>query len=141
MIIEINENEVELKKVLTKIFLQDDKEKSIDPNFLTFAFSVKDNNGNILGGIRGWRIFNEIYIDELAVDKSIRGQGYAKKLLETVEQKINDGSCDNINLVTHKFQNAVGFYKKCGFKVEFVRSNTKNTQSNKYYLSKKCRGA
>ncbi|MDR1086839.1 MAG: GNAT family N-acetyltransferase [Endomicrobium sp.] len=94
----------------------------------------------MLGGIRGWRIFNEIYIDELAIDKSIRGYGYAKKLLWTLEQEANDGSCDNINLVTNEFQNAVGFYKKCGFNVDFVRSNSKNARSNKYYLSKKCRG-
>ncbi|MDR1086840.1 MAG: hypothetical protein LBL16_01100 [Endomicrobium sp.] len=42
MRIEINENEEELKKALTKIFLQDDKEKSMKPNFLIFAFSVKE---------------------------------------------------------------------------------------------------
>ncbi|MDR3306247.1 MAG: hypothetical protein LBS61_01000 [Endomicrobium sp.] len=74
MRIEINENEEELKKALTKIFLQDDKEKSMKP-------------------------------------------------------------------IANEFQNAVGFYEKRGFKVDFVRSNGKNARSDKCCLSKKRRGA
>ncbi|MDR3257122.1 MAG: GNAT family N-acetyltransferase [Endomicrobium sp.] len=137
MKIEINENEEELKKALNKIFIEDDRKNKIDPKFLAFAFSIKDDKNNILGGVRGWRIFNDIYVDELAVDKNIRRQGYGKKLLEMVEQKINDGFCDNINLVTNEFQEAIDFYKKCGFKIDFVRYNSKNEKSNKYYMVKK----
>jgi GNAT superfamily N-acetyltransferase len=137
MKIEINENEEKLKEVLTEIFVQDTKERNINSNFRAFSFSVRDDNGKILGGVRGFRIFNAIYIDKLAIDKSIRKQGYAKKLLETIELEVNDGSCDNLNLTTTEFQEAIGFYKKCGFKIDFIRRNDKDARSTKYYLSKK----
>ena len=30
--------------------------------FKAFAYAVKDDKGNIIGGIHGWRAFDEIYI-------------------------------------------------------------------------------
>ena len=75
-------------------------------------------------------------IDELCVDKSIRGQGIGRKLIEIVEAEVDDGECENINLITNEYQGAVKFYEKCGFEVEFIRKH-KNSKFNKYYMVKK----
>ena len=137
MKIEKVENSDILKDSMDKIYEIDDKEKGVDDiKFKTFAYAVKDSENNIIGGIHGWRAFDEIYIDEICIDKAIRGQGIGKKLLEIVEKEVNDGNCENINLLTNEYQNAIEFYKKCGFDIEFIRKH-KNTKFNKYYMVKK----
>ena len=127
-----------LKTQMDKIYEMDDKEKGVnDIKFKAFAYAVKDDN-NIIGGIHGWRAFDEIYIDELCIDKSIRGHGIGKKLIEIVEKEVDDGKCENINLITNEFQEAIEFYKKCGFEIEFIRYH-KNNKFTKYYMIKKLR--
>jgi ribosomal protein S18 acetylase RimI-like enzyme len=81
-------------------------------------------------------VFDEIYIDEICLDKSIRGQGFGRKLLEIVESEVNDGGCENISLFTTDFQSAVGFYEKCGFEVAFVREHKNNKKFSKYHMVK-----
>lgn len=139
MKIEKIENEQELKEAMNLIFKKNDEKVGIEDKFLfkSFAYAIKDDDSKIVGGISGWRIFCEIYIDELVLDESLRGKGYGKKLIEIVEKEINDGNCDNINLMTNSFLNATEFYKKCGFKLEFVRKNGKDSRFDKYYMIKK----
>lgn len=138
MKIEKIENEQELKDVIGSIFQKNDEKLGIENKFLfkSFAYAIKDDDEKIVGGISGWRIFAEIYIDELILDESLRGKGYGKQLMEIVEKEINDGNCDNINLVTNSFLNATSFYKKCGFEIEFVRKNGKDSRFDKYYMIK-----
>lgn len=55
--------------------------------------------------------------------------------METVENYYKNKGYENINLTTYGFQ-ALEFYKKCGFKVEFIRKSKENPKLNKYYLVK-----
>ncbi len=137
MKIERLEDKKELDTVMNRIFEENDKEKNAELGFEAFAYALKNDNNEIIGGIHGWKAFSEIYIDELCISKEGRGLGYGKKLLEIVEKEINKGDCDNINLVTNAFQNAIEFYKKCGFEVQFMRKNRKNSKYDKYYMIKK----
>ena len=57
------------------------------------------------------------------------------KLIQTVEDYFKNKGFENINLTTYGFQ-APEFYKKCGFKVEFIRENKEKPKLNKYYLVK-----
>ncbi len=137
MKIEKLKNKENLDKIMNQIFEENDKENNAELGFEPFAYALKDDNNEIVGGIHGWKAFYEIYIDELCISKKNRGLGYGKQLLEIVEKEVNKGDCDNINLVTNAFQNAIEFYKKCGFEVEFVRKNGKNSKYDKYYMIKK----
>lgn len=139
MKIEKIENKQELEDVIGLIFEKIDKKLSIEDKFLfkSFSYAIKNDGDKIVGGITGWRIFAEIYIDELILEENLRGNGYGKKLIKIVEKEMNDGNCDNINLVTNSFLNATGFYKKCGFEIEFIRKNSKDSRFDKYYMVKK----
>ena len=122
---------------MNQIFEENDKENNAELGFEPFVYALKDDNDEMVGGIYGWKAFSEIYIDELCISKKNRGLGYGKQLLEIVEKEMNKGDCDNINLVTNGFQNAIEFYKKCGFEIKFVRKNGKNSKYDKYYMVKK----
>ena len=45
--------------------------------------------------------------------------------MDFCEKYFNNGKYVNINLVTNEFQTP-GFYKKCGYSLEFVRQNPVN---------------
>ena len=127
-----------LQEKIDSIFVEQAKEHNVDSNYKDFKFAVKDNNGNILGGITGYRLFKQIHITNICMDKNCRGQGIGKKLLEIVEKELKNDITDYITLITNKFQKAVEFYKKCGFEIEFVREN-RDDRFTKYYMIKKLR--
>jgi ribosomal protein S18 acetylase RimI-like enzyme len=137
--IEASDNESELYDTLDEMLAEDSKKRNVDVKFRSFAYFVKDDSGKILGGITGHRMFEEIYVSGLCLDESARGLGLGRKLLEIVERDINDGTCENINLITNAYQGAVDFYKKCGFEVEFIRKHKNNEKFNRYYMVKKTR--
>ena len=120
---------------MNNIFDDFEKEINVNIEYEEFYYEATDN-GKIIGGIIGWRNFNEIYIEEMCVDKNYRNQGIGKKLLEIVEKEIGNDSCDYINLATNEFQNAVEFYKKCGFEIEYKRENKRNKILSKYGMIK-----
>lgn len=107
----------------------------IDVNYKRFSVVLKDKEGNAIGAINAFTAFSEIYIDDIWVDKSFRGQGYGRKLLQALEDHFRGKGFNNINLVTSAFQ-APEFYQKCGYTVEFVRKNTKNPKLTKTFLVK-----
>lgn len=138
MKIEKLECKEDLSKVMDQIFEENDREHGAELGFEAFAYALKNDNNEIVGGIYGWKAFSEIYIDELCISKENRGLGYGKKLLEIVGKEMNGkNDCANINLLTNSFQDAIEFYKKCGFEVEFIRRNTKDSKYDKYCMIKK----
>ena len=113
-----------------------EKENEIDLNYQKFAFVLRDKNNEIVGGLTGYTVFQEVYVDDLWIDELLRGQGFGKNLLLEVEKHFIGKEYDNINLVTNGFQ-APEFYKKCGFELEFIRKNKKDSKFNKYFFIKK----
>lgn len=103
-------------------------------NYMPFAFVAKEDS-KIVGIITGKSYYKEIHISDLIILEEYRNKKIGSKLLENVENYYKDKGFENINLTTYGFQ-APEFYKKCGFKVEFVRENKKNPKLNKYFLVK-----
>ena len=116
-------------------FVLDIKEKGIDPYYEKFVFILKNDNGEIVGGINFWVVYEAVYIDDLWIEKPYRGKGYGKKLLEKVWNKFKDKGYDHINLTTREFQ-APEFYKKCGYELDFVKKH-KNSKLNRYFFIKR----
>ena len=103
-------------------------------NYRSFAFVAKEDN-KIVGIITGNSYYKEVHISDLIILEEYRNKQIGSKLVETVESHYKDKGFENINLTTYGFQ-APEFYKKCGFKVEFVRENKKNPKLKKYFLVK-----
>lgn len=89
----------------------------------------------IIGIITGNSYYKEVHISDLIVLEQYRNKHIGSKLMETVENYYKNKGYENINLTTYGFQ-ALEFYKKCGFKVEFIRKSKENPKLNKYYLVK-----
>ena len=103
-------------------------------NYKSFNFIAKENE-KIIGIITGHSYYKEVYISDLIIFDEYRNKQIGTKLVKTVEDYFKDKGFENINVTTYDFQ-APEFYKKCGFKVEFIRENKENSKLNKYFLVK-----
>lgn len=103
-------------------------------NYESFAFCAKENN-QLVGIIAGHSYYKEVHINDLIVFEQYRNKHIGSKLLETVENFYKNKGFENINLSTYNFQ-APEFYKKCGFKPEFIRENKNNPKLTKYFFVK-----
>ncbi|MET3195573.1 GNAT family N-acetyltransferase [Bacillus sp. OAE603] len=96
---------------------------------------LKNDTGEIVGGITGTIVWYHLHIDYLWVDNALRGKGYGEKLLQHIEKTAIENNCRLILLDTFSFQ-APDFYQKLGFKVVgIVEDHPKGFKQ--YYLEKK----
>ena len=107
----------------------------IDVNYKKFSIILRDPSNTPIGVLNAYTAFAEVYVDDIWVHKSLRGKGYGRQLLQTLENHFKNKGFNNINLVTSAFQ-APEFYKKCGFKEEFVRKNPKHPKLTKTFFIK-----
>ena len=77
---------------------------------------VRDDNGNIIGGVSGRTIYNQFLIEVLWVADSFRGQGLGRDLMALAEDKAKLRGCLAAQVDTLSFQ-APDFYQKLGFEV------------------------
>ena len=110
------------------------KKNDIVCDYTPFNFVAKEN-GKVIGMITGHSYYKEVHIGDLIIFEEHRNKHIGTKFVETVEEHFKNKGFDNINLTTYAFQ-APEFYKKCGFKVEFVRENKENPKLSKYFLVK-----
>lgn len=127
-----------------------DKPNSNDIDFLTqkiidetpefgsaysFAFFVRNDNNEIIAGCNGPIVYEEIYTDQLWVHPSHRKQGLAKKLMINVHKHGLEKGCRLATVSTMNFQNAIVFYQKLGYEIDYERKSYVN--GSKLFLSKK----
>ena len=133
--IEYKENlEEEIYGIIDNEFNKFAIKNGVTCNYKPFAF-VASEGDKIIGIITGNAYYKEVHIHDLIVMEEYRNKQIGSKLIKTVEEHYKDKDFENINLTTYDFQ-APEFYKKCGFKVEFIRENKNDSRLNKYYLVK-----
>ncbi|MBS0290316.1 MAG: GNAT family N-acetyltransferase [Proteobacteria bacterium] len=130
-----NEISNDIEEKMRKDLVEYEASHGIDVNYKAFSLVLEDERDNIVGVLNAFTAFAEIYIDDIWVDKHYRGKGYGSKLIQELENRFKGKGFNNINLCTSAFQ-APEFYKKCGFKVEFVRVNKKNPKLTKTFFVK-----
>ena len=118
--------DIEFNKYATK--------NEVTCNYVPFAFVAKEDN-KVVGIITGHSYYKEVHINDLIILEKYRNKHIGSKLIETVEKYYKDKGFENINLTTYSFQ-APEFYKKSGFKVEFIRENKDNPKLTKYFFIK-----
>jgi GNAT superfamily N-acetyltransferase len=72
--------------------------------------------GNGLGGLEGHTYFGWLFIENLAVDESVRKSGWGTKLLEAAHDEARRRGCHHAWLDTFSFQ-ALPFYEKLGYTI------------------------
>lgn len=95
---------------------------------------LKDQDGQIYGGILGLIYRFALYIHVLWISEKLRGQGYGSKLLEEIESRARAKGCKLIHLDTWNFQ-APEFYKKHGYEIFGILEGFPEG-TKRYYLKK-----
>jgi len=101
------------------------KENHILRKSLNFSSEVVDtqfvvlDNGKFVGGIYGNYQYDYLFINILFVKATYRGRNIATKLMNLIEDESYKKGVYNLYLTTFEFQ-ALGFYKKRGYKVVMV---------------------
>ena len=133
--IEYKENlSEEFYKIIDTEFNKYATKNEVVCNYKPFNFIAKENN-KVVGIITGHSYYSEVHIGDLIIFEEYRNKHIGTKLIETVENYYKNKGFENINLTTYNFQ-APEFYKKCGFKLEFIRKNKENPKLDKYFLVK-----
>lgn len=88
-----------------------------------FAFFIRNIDKKILGGCNGAILHDWLYVDQLWVTESLRGQGYGIQLMISAEKLARQNKCAFVAVNTYSFE-APDFYKKLGFYVEFERRDS-----------------
>lgn len=85
-----------------------------------FAFFIRDENDQIVGGCKGDILYGCMFVSDLWVSEGLRNKGYGSKLMDAAEQYGKGKGCLFAAVNTMDWE-ALGFYKKLGFYVEFER--------------------
>lgn len=104
-------------------------------HYKAFSLILRNETQQVVGVLSAYTAWSEVYVDDIWVDENQRGRGYGRQLLEALEKRFDGKGFNNINLVTSAFQ-AVDFYKKCGFELEFTRVNKTNSKLTKSFFVK-----
>lgn len=100
------------------------------------SYFIKDEDGNVLGGITGTFYLGEcLYICVLFVEESARHKGFGSLLLKKIEDEARDMKIKLIHLDTFDFQ-AKDFYLKHGYQVFGVLDDSPEGHK-RYYMKKK----
>ncbi|MDR1254104.1 MAG: GNAT family N-acetyltransferase [Oscillospiraceae bacterium] len=109
-------------------------QNGVSCNYRNFCFIAKENGG-VVGVLTGYHYYAEVHVGDLIVLEDHRGKGIGTKLMQEFESYFKDKNFNNISLTTKEFQ-APKFYKKLGYKIEFIRENKENPKLTTYFLVK-----
>ncbi|MFX0107507.1 MAG: GNAT family N-acetyltransferase [Candidatus Hodarchaeota archaeon] len=96
---------------------------------------IKDDNEEIIGGIRGSSYIKTFATELLWIDEEYRGQGYGKALLMEAERIAQEKGCDSGLTWVLSFQSPE-FFQKCGYEV-FGVSDGYPEPVREYYFQKR----
>lgn len=106
--------------VLREGLIKHAKQKKAQQPTEGFAFFIRDENQQIIGGANGYTFYGCVYVDQLWVDEKLRGQGYGTQLMLAAEQLGKKRGCTFAAVNTMDWE-GLDFYKKIGYYVEFER--------------------
>jgi GNAT superfamily N-acetyltransferase len=99
------------------------------------AFFLRDENGEVLGGLLGdiWAAW--LHVTTLAVAVPVRARGFGRELMERAELYAVERGCTDAFLDTFSFQ-ARPFYEKLGYRVFGILENHPAGHQH-YFMTKK----
>jgi ribosomal protein S18 acetylase RimI-like enzyme len=103
-------------------------------DFKVLNLFLRDENGELQGGLLGWTLWSWLHIDALWVEESRRRQGYGLRLLQEAERIATQRGCTLAETDSFTFQ-APGFYQRAGYTV-FGKLEGIGGRFTRYYLRK-----
>lgn len=100
-----------------------------------FGIFIKNAQGGVLGGISGVTYYGCLYVDMLWLKGELRKQGLGKQLMVQAEELGCERGCTFSTVATMDWE-ALPFYQKLGYSIEFVREGYEKA-SKMYMLRKK----
>ncbi len=100
--------------------------------FQTYAFSVKDKDGEMIAGLEGYTLYGCLCISNIWIEESHRKQGLGTNLVDKAEKLGRTRGCSFALIITFDFYDVIPFYEKLGYTVEvtmtgFEKDSTKLT--------------
>lgn len=120
------------KKILVAGLLSHHASKGHPRKSKSLSIFLKDKNNKVYGGIIVTFLWNGMHIDSLWVDDKLRGQGWGKKLMDTVEKEAISRGCTFAYTDTFTWQ-APEFYSKLGYILYGKLDNFPEGNSLSYY--------
>lgn len=80
------------------------------------AYFLRDEAGQLVGGVQGSFWGRSVHIDALWVDEKSRGQDYGSKLMQAIEDYAQKHAHPLVYLETASFQ-ALPFYEGLGYEI------------------------
>ena len=121
-------------KFINDEFEKHSKKHGIDCDYKSFTYVVEED-GKTIGVLTGHAYYDEVHIGDLVVLEECRHNHIGTKLVNRAIEDYRDKGYKKITLNTYEFQ-AVDFYKKLGFEIEFKRECEDNSKLNKYFMTK-----
>ncbi|MBX3066521.1 MAG: GNAT family N-acetyltransferase [Anaerolineae bacterium] len=103
-------------------------------NYQRLAIFIRDEQDQIIGGLTGETYWDWLYVENLWLHESIRGQDYGTQIMTLAEAEARKRGCIRVHLDTLGFQ-ALGFYQKLGYSLYGQIDNFINGYA-RYYLKK-----
>ncbi|MFN0083791.1 MAG: GNAT family N-acetyltransferase [Blastocatellia bacterium] len=86
------------------------------PGFRPIGVFLRDEQNRIVGGVWGYINWNWLSIGLVWTDDALRGQGYGRRLIETLERVARERGCRYAHLDTFSYQ-ARPFYEHLGYEL------------------------
>ncbi len=118
--------------VLSALSFEAKKARDLPP-MKPFAFTIEENE-KLQGAISGFTYYGCLYIDTLWLAPALRNKGLGTQLIQKSEELAKREHCRFVTVNTMDWE-ALPFYKKLGYNVEFVR-NGYEKNSKLYFLKK-----
>ena len=100
-----------------------------------FAFEALDN-GERVGAIVGYRLYDWLYIEFVTVEESSRKLGVGGQLMDRAETLAEEMGLEGVALDTFRYHHAADYYKARGY-VENMVIPGKIPERDRIYLRKK----
>lgn len=89
------------------------------PPIESFGYFIRDEQNQLVGGCKGNYLYGCLYVDQLWVSESLRGQGYGTKLMQAALEYAKNKGCTFATVNTMDWE-ALPFYQQLGFEIEYV---------------------
>lgn len=102
----------------------------------TLCWVLMKEQDRLLGGCAFYIFDKFVFIDEIWLHEDLQGQGFGKQILTAAETEAKNKGCSIAYLDTFSFQNAKGFYEKCGYQ-EIFQHPALDGKHLRFYMKKK----